>query len=246
MEGKVMPEKPRLRFKKTLSGTQKLAALKNIPLFSNLNQKELKILLGHSTDEFYDKNSVLFEEGDFGETVFLITAGKVRITTRAASDRTKILGVLGEGDFLGEMAIIEGEYRSATAIAHEDVQTITISKNDFLDFVVSRPELSLKIMKSLCGRIREANEALKDLAFYDLPGRLAKSILSLHKKFSGEEDGAECIEMKITHQELADMLGTARESVTKILNQFKKEGSIDYRNRRIYVLNRNLLKEWVR
>ncbi|MEW5693859.1 MAG: Crp/Fnr family transcriptional regulator [Candidatus Hydrogenedentota bacterium] len=225
---------------------EKIKYLKSIPFLSELTDKELKEILKRSSNVSFKKGDKIFEEGSYGEEVYLLIKGKIKITINDKKGRVKILGILKEGDFLGEMAILDTEYRSATATVYEDCEAIMLTSKNFLDFVRTDSEIALKIMKTLTKRLREANEEIKSFTFYDLAGRLAIILISLYKKFYAEKDGEHYINLKISHYELAGMLGTARESVTKLISNFKKNEAIDYKRGYIYIKNMENLKSWVR
>lgn len=226
---------------------KKLKALKRLPLASHLNAQELQLLSSLLKEKSYRKDEVIFFEDTYGEEVYLIVKGEVKISTMSLTHKkTTILGILKSGDFLGEMAIIEGEDRSATATAFEDTDILIITKKGFLQFLKKNPQASFKIMRSLCSRLREANEKIKSMTFYDLPGRLARILLSLYNTFPGEVEGSAVINIPLTHKDLADMLGTARESVTKIISTFRKDGAINSKGKTIFITDKMKLESWIR
>lgn len=231
--------------KKEMSDTQKISALQRIPILSDLAANDLNGLLGHTSTVCFPKGALIFKEGSFGEEVYLILSGKVKVTAIENHRRSKILGMLKEGDVLGEMAIIDTEYRSATAEAHEETRTLTLTSRDFLNFIATNRKITLKVMKTLCRRLRDANEEIKNFTFHDLSGRLATVLQSLAKKFPGEEDGVPFINLELTHRDLADMLGTTRESVTKLISSFKRDGAVDQKGRTIYITDNEELETWI-
>ncbi len=229
----------------SMTRQDKITALSNIPILVDLSTDELAALLEITTNASFAKGDHLFNEGSYGEEVYLIIAGAIRVTTSEPARKTKILNMLNAGDVLGEMAMIDAEYRSATATAHEDTETMVLTCADFLEFIKSHPATQLKIMITLCRRLRHANDEIRNFTFYDLAGRLTKVILSLLEKFPGDGD-VPFINLQLTHQDLANMLGTARESVTKLISTFKRSGAIDYRDHMIYITDQAELESWIR
>ena len=224
-----------------------ITSLKNIPVFAGLSQKDARALLEMSETVTYRKGRTIFSEGMTGKEVYLLTKGKVKITAEAPRGRTKILGILKPGEFLGEMAVLGTETRSATAFVHEDAEAIMITNTHFLDFISESPDVSLKIMRGLSRRLQDANEEIKNYTFHDQSGRLAQMIISLHERFPGEhDDGTAYIDLKLTHQDLADMMGIARESITKMISTLRKDGSIDMAEHFITIRDFDQLRDWIR
>lgn len=230
----------------TVVSDRTVTALKRVPSFSTLTKAEASDLLSMCRTVEYKKGRTIFSEGTEGNEVYLIDEGRVKITTQTPQGRTKILGILQEGDFLGEMAILDPSPRTANAFVHEDASIIVLERKDFLSFIDEHPDVSMKIVQSLCRRVREANDEIRNFTFYDQPGRLAHMLRKLSEKFPGESDGESYIDLKLTHQDLADMLGIARESVTKMVSTLKREGAIDIREHMIYIINDDALNDWIR
>ncbi len=230
----------------TVVSARVVTTLKRVPAFSGLSKAEASELVSLCRTVQYKKGRTVFSENSEGDEVYMIDAGRVKITTHTPQGRTKILGILQEGDFLGEMAVFDPGPRTATAFIHEDASIIVLARSDFLDFLGENPGVSMKIMKALCRRLREANDEIRNFTFYDQPGRLAHMLMSLLKKFPGGKPGEEFIDLKLTHQDLADMLGIARESVTKMVSTLKREGAIDVRDHTLFITDVSALEEWMR
>jgi len=229
----------------SMTHQDKVGALRKIPILADLSPDELEALLKITKSASFKKDDHLFSEGSYGEEVYLIIAGTIKVTTSEPTRKTKILNMLNAGDVLGEMAMIDAEYRSATATAHEDTETLVLTCADFLELIQLHPSMQLKIMITLCRRLRNANDEIRNYTFYDLAGRLTKVILSLFEQFPGDGD-IPFINLQLTHQDLANMLGTARESVTKLISSFKRSGAIDYRDHMIYITDQAELESWIR
>ena len=220
-------------------------ALKRIPIFSGLSESEAQTLLKSCNTAEYAKGRTIFSENMPGNEVYLIVKGCIAVTTSGSGDMTKVLAVLKEGDFLGEMAVVDTETRGATAIVYEDVKLIVVTSKEFLDFVSQNSQVTMKIIKALCTRLREANEEIRSFSFHGQAGRLAKTIMTLSDKFGKEQDGQRVIDIHLTHQDIGDMMGIARETVTKLLGAMKQDGSIDVRNKKVVVADRKRLAGWI-
>lgn len=220
-------------------------ALKRIPIFSGLSESEAQTLLKSCNTAEYAKGRTIFSENMPGNEVYLIVKGCIAVTTSGSGDITKVLAMLKEGDFLGEMAVVDTETRGATAIVYEDVKLIVVTSKEFLDFVSQNSQVTMKIIKTLCARLREANEEIRSFSFHGQAGRLAKTIMTLSDKFGKEQDGQRVIDIHLTHQDIGNMMGIARETVTKMLSAMKQDGSIDVRDQKIVVADRKRLAGWI-
>jgi CRP/FNR family transcriptional regulator len=222
-----------------------ITTLKSVPAFNGLSQEDARELLNTCETVFYKKGRTIFSEGMPGNEVYLIMDGTIKITATAPQGRTKVLGMLTNGDFLGEMAAIVTEKRTATAYVHEDTTMIMIRRKDFLDFLKENNEVTMKVLRGLCEHVMEANEEIKNFTFHDQPGRLAQTLLALHAKFPGKKGTPDLIDLKLTHQDLADMLGIARESITKIISTMKKDGAIDIQDHYVTITDKDKLESWI-
>lgn len=219
--------------------------LKKVPLFLNILNDDLNNICKNIIEKEYCKGSYLFFENEEGTTLYILVSGLVKIYKSDKSGRIKTLAYLKEGDFFGEMALLDEEERSASAYVLEDAKVLILNRSDFQKEILDRPLIALKLMKALSTRLRSANKQIEDLTFRNLPGRVASTLLDLCKKYGIESKEGIKINLKLTHQELADMIGTAREVVTSILNDFKKVGCLKIEEKYIIVLNENELKSWI-
>jgi CRP/FNR family transcriptional regulator len=220
--------------------------LKAIPLFSSLSNKELNEVLKYARKEKYKKYQILFEENDKGDEMYIILSGIVKIfKTDNLTKRTKTISYLREGDFFGEMALLDVETRSASAQVIEDAEILILNGVHFQKFILQNPKVSLKIMKTLSSRLRYLTEQIKNVVFYNLPGRVASCLIDLSQKYGKNLHQGRTITISLTHQELADLVGTARESITSILNLFQKTGCIKINKRQITILDESKLSSWI-
>lgn len=223
----------------------KILFMKRVPMFNGLGDDSLAQVANITTEKIYSKKSIVFHEGDYGDTLYVIKSGRIKIAKVAIDGREKTLCILQPGDFFGEMAIFDNLPRSATAEALDnDVHLFAISKGDFERLVHEYPSISLRIMKDLTRRIRQINQQVEDLAFKDVHGRVASTLFSLlvnEEKIRGQKLES----LRMTHQDLANMVGSSRETVTRALNRLQTEGSILISHQQITVLDRESLAELV-
>lgn len=229
-----------------MMNTEKLAAFfKRGSLFSNLTEEELSQLAQIVRERKFDRNQVIFYEGDLGGSLYVIVSGTVKIVIMADDGREHILGLLDEGNFFGEISLIDGEPRSATAIALDKVNVVMISRDDFVRLLRENPEMSLKIMKTLCDRLRRTDKHVETLAFLSAPGRVAQVILNWAEKEAPGEDKNVHIPHKMTRQEFASIAGTSRETLTRVLMDFQDDGLIKLEKNSILLNDRKHLREKV-
>jgi CRP/FNR family transcriptional regulator/CRP/FNR family cyclic AMP-dependent transcriptional regulator len=217
--------------------------LKSVPLFSELEEKEINILLNAAEKKKYRKNKVIFFEDEFGDVFFLIISGKIKVTKISPDGHEIILSILKEGDFFGEMSLLDNEPRSATAIALDDSELIVLRQENFLSILYQNKVLLRKLLSVLSQRLRKADKKIADLALLKVQGRVAQLILDLAKK-DGEalKDGSISIAVP-SKKEIAGMVGASRETVSRSMNELKRKGYINQTKRR-FIISPSLLKDF--
>jgi CRP/FNR family cyclic AMP-dependent transcriptional regulator len=184
-------------------------------------------------------------EGDSGDHFYIILSGLVEIS-RFENGKKFVLTTLQEGDFFGEMALLEeGELRSANAEVVEKTVLLTINRHDLLSFLESYPSVSYQLLTTLTKRLRKTNEQMHDITFMDVRSRINKKILNLAEEYGVMLDEQLIINLRITHQQLADMVGCTREMVTKVLIELQADSIIDIIKKKIIIKNKLLLSEKV-
>ncbi|MCG0275125.1 MAG: Crp/Fnr family transcriptional regulator [Thermosediminibacteraceae bacterium] len=221
-------------------------ALKKVFIFSDLSDDELAKIKGLINTRNYKKGSVIFFEGEPGEAVYFVKSGKVKVYKADGEGREYILHFFGEGDVFAEAVLLEGGPYPATAEAVED-STVGFIKNEDLEHLIKQtPDLAMKIIKIMASRLRDSQEKIKNLAFGDTYNRIACFLHRIcldHGKTTSR--GIE-IELPVTRQELAALVGTSRETVSRILSQMKKDGIIDIDRQKIIVLDEKKLMRCAR
>jgi CRP-like cAMP-binding protein len=206
---------------------------------SEKTKVEEKMILRHFRNKEY-----ILREGNKNENIFIIHNGVVRVDTYNQYSKRQTLSFLKEGDFFGEIAVFTGELISANVISVVKSDICTIRKEDMENLIKEIPQLANNIIIYLAERVRSADKVIYDYAFKMLEARVASKLISLMHMFKGEEKNNSFINLPITHQDLADFVGTSRETVTKILAKFKDHNFIDIQTKKISILNEESLRSW--
>ncbi len=213
-----------------------MSKLQNIPLFEQLSEEDLSTLESLAVTRSYPKNSVLINEGDQANAMYFIDSGKVRVFVSDDQGKELILNTMGEGEYFGELSLLDDENRSASVITTEKSSFSIIYKDDFTDAILKNPSLALSLLKNLTGRVRQLTENIKTLALEDVYGRIRKTLLSLAED---EGDGeVQRVTEKLTQQDIANRIGSSREMVARILKDLQIGGYIEIEKKQIRILKK--------
>ena len=219
--------------------------IKNVSFFADLGDEAIEAIAEISELVTININTNIFVEEDVPDSLYIIISGQVAIEkTFTDLKRKKTLAILEAGDFFGEMALITNNKRSATAITKQESVLIKIEKTDFIKMLKVSSSLCFGMLIVVCKRLKEADEEISTLSFQNIPGRIAMKLIDLADQFGVAEEGGILINLDITHSDLSDMVGTNRETVSKYVSIFKKEGSIDSVNQKILIKNHSQLSSW--
>jgi len=222
-----------------------ISYLKKIPIFSHLTEEELKKVDEITKVRKYRKNMIIFIEGEYGNELYFIKKGSVKISKLLEDGSEKILHFLKEGDIFAEVLLLGGGEYPATAEAIEDAE-IGIIENELLEELLRKNgEITLKILKVMAERLRRAQYHIRDLALRDAYGRLTSVLLDLGEEYGEKTQRGVKISLKLSQQQLANLVGTSRETVARILGVWRKEGIIKVNNQFIEILDINRLKKWL-
>jgi len=208
--------------------------LRSVPIFAHLDDKMLSCLEGIAVKRTYPRNTILISKGDATDHLFVVLSGKLKVTIADDSGKEIIISLLGAGDYFGEIAVIDGESRTATIATTEASEVLTIARDEFHRVLKSSPELMFDLLIILARKVRIATEKLESLAFDDVYSRLVKLLTQLAKN----RDNQWVIEEKLTHQDIADMIGSSREMVSRIMKALVIGGFISIDRKRITVRRR--------
>ncbi|BBI31221.1 Crp/Fnr family transcriptional regulator [Cohnella abietis] len=216
--------------------------LRDFPFFEHLDDEYLTEIAKLCIERSYTKGETIFFEGEEGEELFLVISGVVQIYQDNHS-RDVIFSIFREGDFFGEMALLQNEkVRSASARTIEKSTLCILKKRDFIPLVKSKPEILIGILETTLDRLRDANNLIMDLTILDVRTRIARLLLRLTEQHGVPSDEGVLIDVKLTHQHLADMTGTARETVTKSLLELQTDNLIRIDQKKILVCNIDKLR----
>lgn len=215
--------------------------VKKIPIFAVLTPDEIEQIEKIILTNKYEKGNILFFEGEAGEAVFFIKKGKIKIYKSDFDGREYILNIFGDGDMFAEAVLLEGGPYPATAEAVEDSIVGMIKNVDLENILMKNSRLMVKIVKVLSHRLRETQEKLKNMVFKDTYDRTSCMLHSLSVEHGVKTSRGIEFKLLITRQELASLVGTSRETVTRVMSDLKKEGIIDINRQNITVLNERRL-----
>lgn len=218
--------------------------LKKVPFFDGLAETDLNAVAGVMLERTYPRGTVIFMEGDRGEALFVIRAGRVKISKSTADGREQILHMLKDGDIFAEVVLFDQGPYPATAEAVEDCQCWLLRNADMEKLLQTQPMLGIKLLRIMSKRLRQAQLLIRDLALHDAYGRLAGLLLrAIRREGKRTKDGV-ILDLELTRQEMASMIGTSRETVARILSRFQKDGILVLGKQRIIILDEEKLREW--
>ncbi len=210
--------------------------LQRVPLFTDLTEAELARFAEVTREREYPKNSVILFEDDPGDALYIVSTGQVKVVLIGEDGREVILSVLSDGDFFGEMAIIDDEPRSAHVIAMKDSHLLVLRREAFQAQLEHHPKIALKLLRVLVQRLRRADEKIGGLVLLDVNGRVAQLLLDL-----AEESGGPKITRRLTHHTIAQMIGSSRETVSRAMRELVERGFIEVSRREITIRQRDSL-----
>ncbi len=193
------------------------ALLASVPLFSTLNDDELGQLLAVASVKRVLPKEEVIHRGDEGSQVFAVLAGRLKVLTTSLDGDDVAFSILGPGDIFGELAALSGGRRSATITALDACEMLVIHRRDFLPFLRKHPDVAIKLLEVLARRLRRADELFEDTMFLNLPTRLAKKLLELSDAYGQVEEKGIRVNLKLSQEELGDLVAASRESVNRQL-----------------------------
>lgn len=208
-----------------------------VPIFSDLPSETLDQIEKIGTRKSYKKNDVILMEEDSGTALFVIVTGKVKVARSSSDGREVILTILSDSDFFGEMAILDGLTRSATVTSIEETELFLLQRNDFMNLLHEHPEISVALLQELTKRLRSADMKIKALSLKDAEGKVATVILQLADDIGKIKQGKVEIDKLPLQQDLANMAGTSRETISRTLHSFAKKGLVELEGSKLKILD---------
>jgi CRP/FNR family transcriptional regulator/CRP/FNR family cyclic AMP-dependent transcriptional regulator len=223
----------------------RIRVLAETPLFASFSEPELVRLAATARSRAYREGEIIFQRDDPGNGLYVIQGGTVKITIEAPDGQETLLAILRTGECFGELAVLDGLARSASATAMERTDVLFVGRDEFLSFLDQHRDAMRKVVLILCQRLRDSSDHLADLVFHDVYGRLAKKLLELGEAHGRQKGGQIEISLPLTQQDLANLVGASRESVNKAIKFYRDKGVVSIANHRITVLRPDLLRQRV-
>ena len=210
-------------------------------LFQGVAPEAAEALASSLSYSDYTRGEQVFNEGEQGDTLFIVLAGKIKIGRRAVDGRENMLSVMGPSDMFGELSLFDPGPRTATATVVTEARLAHLAHAALRPWINDRPEIAAQLLRVLARRLRRTNDALADLIFTDVPGRVAKALLALSERFGTEEPEGVRVRHDLTQEELAQLVGASRETVNKALADFASRGWLRVDSRAVTILDADRL-----
>ena len=214
---------------------QEEEVVRRAPLFTALDEAAAISLRASMDTVKIAKGSILFKEGDDGEHLYVIIDGKLKLGTSSGDGRENLLSILGPGEMFGELSLFDPGPRTSTATAVTEAKLLSLSHEKVIPWLKQNPEVSLQLLTRLSQRLRRTNEAVGDLVFSDVPGRVAKALIDLGDRFGKTTPEGLLVNHDLTQEELAQLVGASRETVNKALADFAGRGWLKLDGRSVLI-----------
>jgi len=221
-------------------------AVLSTPLFAGMDREQTRVLQASLTPLALARGEVIFQEGEPGDRLYLIERGKIKLGRRSNDGRENLLAVLGPGEIFGELSLFDPGPRTATATVVADARVQELGHQDLIAWLQANPAVAKHLLQALARRLRRTNEALADLVFSDVPGRVAKALLDLSTRFGEPVDDGLRVAHDLTQEELAQLVGASRETVNKALADFAARGWVRREGRAVVLLDVDRLERRAR
>ena len=224
---------------------EKIELLQSVSIFWDLNENDLGHIADKMVAKHFENGNYIFLEDSEGEQCFFVLEGSVKVTRLSKDGREVILAMLNEGDFFGEMSLLDGESRSANVIALEKTKVLTLDRNDFIAVVNDYPQIAVQLLKELARRLRKSDRQIASLSLSDAEKRIALCIIRFADEQGVIQNGKVSIPKTPIQQDIANMAGTSRETVSRALGLLEKEDLIARNGRELIILDyKKFIKEF--
>jgi CRP/FNR family cyclic AMP-dependent transcriptional regulator len=208
-----------------MATTVSTAVLKAVPLFSSFPDDQLRLLAGVVTRRSTPRSTTVMAGGDATDSLYIVLSGRLKVMMSDAEGKEVILSILGPGEFFGEMGLIDDAPRSASVVAIEACELLSIAKRDFKKCLADNFEMTMAVMRGLVRRLREADRKIGSLALLDVYGRVARLLLDMSETVDGEK----IVTKRLPKQDIAKMIGASREMVSRVMKDLQMGGYIEVR-----------------
>lgn len=214
--------------------------LKRVPLFEGLTDDEINGLSRVALLRVFSRERVVIMAEEEGDSLFVISRGRVKVSIVSEDGREVILTMLGKGNFFGEMSLLDGNPRSANVTTMEETELLMVRRADFLHFIQNTPQVAIKLLGVLAQRLRKTDRKIEGLALSDVTGRITQTLLQLAEEQGLPTPDGILVKDRPTHQDLANMSGTTRETVSRVLKRLETQGYIVHRGKDMLIAGTNL------
>ena len=222
-----------------MATTVSTAVLKAVPLFSSFPDDQLRLLAGVVTRRSTPRSTTVMAGGDATDSLYIVLSGRLKVMMSDADGKEVILSILGAGEFFGEMGLIDDSPRSASVVAIESCELLSIAKRDFKKCLAENFEMTMAVMRGLVRRLREADRKIGSLALLDVYGRVARLLLDMSETVDGEK----IVTKRLPKQDIAKMIGASREMVSRVMKDLQMGGYIEVRGSNIVLRDTIVLPE---
>lgn len=217
--------------------------LKGIPLFAGMPDEQLHTLAGALKRRTYRRGAQILHQGDPGDSLFIVVAGRVRIYTLSPEGHELSVWICDEGDFFGEMALLSGEPRSASAEAMQATQVLVLQRQAFRDYLLSNPAAAIHTIEVLSKRLRSTTEDAEGLMSLSVTQRIARKLLQLMDRYGVPDEQGVLIDLNLSQEAMATLVGTTRESANRALSALRDQGFVQVGRDGIRVIDPEKLEE---
>ena len=215
-------------------------------LFQDVDPEAAELVASQFENIDVQRGQVIFHEGEPGDSLYIVLAGKIKLGRRSADGRENLVALMGPSDQFGELSMFDPGPRTTTAVAVTDSRLARMPKEALRQWITQRPEIAERLLRVLARRLRRTNNMLADLIFTDVPGRVAKQLLQLANRFGSMDGGYLRVTHDLTQEELAQLVGASRETVNKALADFASRGWLRLEGKGVVILDRERLSRRAR
>lgn len=212
------------------------ALLGRAAIFQDVDAAAMEVLTAELEWLSFPRNHTIFVEGEPGDRLYMLVEGKVKVGRRSVDGRESLIAVMGPGDTFGELALFDPGPRTATVATLTEVRVAAVPRQALSAWIADKPEIAAQLLRVLARRLRRTNDDLCDMIFTDVPGRVAKQLLDLTKRFGRADGEGLRVDHELTQLELAQLVGSSRETINKALSEFANRGWIRQQGKTIFVL----------
>ncbi len=221
-----------------------MSVVKEIPFFSLLTEEELNLIDEIASEREFKKGEYIFFEGEAGDKFFIIKDGQVKLTKMIKNGDEQILNIFSNNDIIAEIVAFDKGNYPASAITMTDTQVIVFDQSELENLILKHPTIGVKLLREMSGRLRRAQQNVRDLALKDSSARVAGLLIFLAEKYGKKKKDKVVLDISLTQQELASMIGSSRETVSRVLGKFESEDLIKTSRKKIIIYKKDEIKSY--